>query len=223
MKERRKRLILSLYTKEKVKISTKDPNSSNISETNEYDDFHAEYENKLLRNNTILQGMSAKELEEHLKDFAYAGRRQSRESTKNVAHEVISCIIDLDHGWKGILTDIIKWLKSMNQRGISNPANRKFYNFATDGFNVDSTLQDNRMISGTMYATNHDYPDIKFDSVKSKMGWNSSFSTQGNFCKDGAEGDDTPNSKSKHSNINKSYDRSYMAQAVGKVIVESRK
>ena len=98
MKERRKRLILSLYTKEKVKISTKDPNSSNISETNEYDDFHSEYENKLLRNNTILQGMSAKELEEHLKDFAYAGRRQSRESTKNVAHEVISCIIDLDHG-----------------------------------------------------------------------------------------------------------------------------
>lgn len=136
--------------------------TSPAADNTEYDDFHSEYENKQLRNSTILQGMSARELEEHLKDFAYAGRRQSRESTKNVAHEVISCIIDLNHGCKGILTDIIKWLKSVNQRVVLNLVNKNWYTYGSDGFGGESSLQDNKMISGTVYFP-HAHENGKFD------------------------------------------------------------
>ena len=151
MKERRKRLILNLYKKEKqkgkVKTESNKFNSFSMITDNEKKEFDLEYEKKLYQKNTILQGMSAKELEENLKDFAYAGRRQSRESTRNVAHEVIACLIDLNHGGKAILTDIIKWLKVTNQRIVTTSQNRKLTsNYIKEETNMSILHEKNRIV-----------------------------------------------------------------------------
>lgn len=60
-------------------------------------EFDQEYENKEQQKNVIIWGFSAAQLEEML-----------RTSTKNVAYEVISCLID--SSGRGVLTEIIKWL-----------------------------------------------------------------------------------------------------------------
>ena len=41
-----------------------------------------------------------------------------RTSTKNVAYEVISCLIDSNG--KGVLTEIIKWLTTCNQNLLND-------------------------------------------------------------------------------------------------------
>lgn len=41
-----------------------------------------------------------------------------RTSTKNVAYEVISCLIDINA--KGVLTEIIKWLTTCNQNLLND-------------------------------------------------------------------------------------------------------
>jgi len=88
MKERRKRLLKSLYKKEGKQ-------GGSIQE------FEQDYEQKEQQKNVIIWGFSAAQLEEML-----------RTSTKNVAYEVISCLID--SSGRGVLTEIIKWL-TMNQ------------------------------------------------------------------------------------------------------------
>lgn len=60
-------------------------------------EFEMEYDNKEQQKNVIIWGFSAAQLEEML-----------RTSTKNVAYEVISCLIDSNG--RGVLTEIIKWL-----------------------------------------------------------------------------------------------------------------
>lgn len=63
------------------------------------DMFEAEYERKEQQKRVIIQALSATELEEMLWT-----------STKNVAYEVVSCLIE--GSFRGVLTDIIRWLKS---------------------------------------------------------------------------------------------------------------
>ena len=53
----------------------------------------------------IIQGFSASQLEEML-----------RTSTRNVAYEVISCLIDANG--RGVLTEIIKFLTISNKHNI---------------------------------------------------------------------------------------------------------
>jgi hypothetical protein len=44
-----------------------------------------------------------------------------RTTTKNLAHEIVSLLIDVKGGSKGILTDILKWLGSnLNHIVIEN-------------------------------------------------------------------------------------------------------
>lgn len=207
MKERRKRLMLT-HQSLKNRVA---------------DGKEGIEQDKMFRNQTVLEEMKTKELEEHLKDFAYAGRRQSTESTKNVAHEVISYLIDLNHGCKGILTEIIKWLKTANQRGVTLSSNRK-----TNGsdvinisnmnekkriiFNMDPDYNESRMVTETVYVKKHDSPGLKAEILKGKKANNSSFSTQGNFYKDGPEVDEKLSSKSKASKTNKSYDKGYLVK-----------
>lgn len=73
MKERRKRLLRSLYKKELPSGSSK----KSKEEINAA--FEKNYETKEQQKNVIIQALSALELEDML-----------RKSTKNVAHEVVS-------------------------------------------------------------------------------------------------------------------------------------
>lgn len=65
-------------------------------------DFLREFEAKEAQKNVIIQGFSAHQLEDML-----------RTSTRNLAYEVISCLID-EKG-NGVLTEIIKFLTSVNK------------------------------------------------------------------------------------------------------------
>lgn len=126
MKERRKRLLKSLYKKENPQHVTMTlvpatnsgggsggpSNGVNASGQKQQGmhptltqagqiDFEKEYEHKEEQKNVIIQGFSAAQLEEML-----------RTSTKNVAYEVISCLIESNG--RGVLTEIIKWLTTSN-------------------------------------------------------------------------------------------------------------
>ena len=68
-------------------------------------DFSREYETKEGQKNVIISGFSASQLEEML-----------RTSTRNVAYEVISCLIDANG--RGVLTEIIKFLTISNKHII---------------------------------------------------------------------------------------------------------
>jgi len=68
-------------------------------------DFQREYETKEAQKNVIIQGFSASQLEEML-----------RTSTRNVAYEVISCLIDANG--RGELTELIKFLTISNKHII---------------------------------------------------------------------------------------------------------
>jgi hypothetical protein len=100
MRERRKRLLKSLYKKELpktlLKLSKEQINSA----------FEEDYEAKEQQKNVIIQALSALELEDML-----------RTSTKNVAHEVVSCLVEPTG--RGVLTEIIRWL-STSQQNILN-------------------------------------------------------------------------------------------------------
>ena len=74
--------------------------------TNEKD-FERDYEFKEDQKNVIIQGFSAAQLEEML-----------RSSTRNVAQEVVSCLID--SAGRGVLTEIIKWLSTSSQQHVEN-------------------------------------------------------------------------------------------------------
>lgn len=65
-------------------------------------DFLKEFQAKEAQKNVVIQGFSAAQLEEML-----------RTSTRNVAYEVISCLID---NGRGVLTDIIKFLTTSSNR-----------------------------------------------------------------------------------------------------------
>lgn len=97
MKERRKRLLKSLYKREMGKIPKEEIR----------EEFEREYESKEQSKKVIIQGLSASELEEML-----------RTSTKNVAHEVVSCLIE--PSGRGVLTDIIRWLKNSQQNMLND-------------------------------------------------------------------------------------------------------
>lgn len=99
MKERRRRLLKTLYKKESQQ-SSQTTGKPGV-------DFIKEYEFKEEQKNVIIQGFSASQLEEML-----------RTSTKNVAYEVISCLID--QSGKGVLTEIIKWLTTCNQNFLND-------------------------------------------------------------------------------------------------------
>ena len=137
MKERRKRLLQSLYNKELKSLL--DGQGSGFSANRqaqqaELEQFQKEYKFREEQKNVIIQGFSAQQLEEML-----------HTSTKNVAYEVISCLIQIDNSsssgpgvaeksylngskgasssmqttkatCKGVLTDIIKWLTMTNQQ-----------------------------------------------------------------------------------------------------------
>lgn len=126
MKERRKRLLKSLYKKENPQHviiapapQTAAGNNGNSSKNNPNPaghptltqagqiDFEKEYELKEEQKNVIIQGFSAAQLEEML-----------RTSTKNVAYEVISCLIEANG--RGVLTEIIKWLTTCNQNLLND-------------------------------------------------------------------------------------------------------
>lgn len=69
--------------------------------------FEKEYETKEQQKNVIIQALSARELEEML-----------RKSTKNVAHEVVSCLVESTS--RGVLTDIIRWLTTSQQNMLND-------------------------------------------------------------------------------------------------------
>lgn len=100
MKERRKRLLRTLYKKE----LTSQVNRTNKDEINAA--FEKDYEYKEQQKNVIIQALSALELEDML-----------RTSTKNVAHEVVSCLIEPTG--RGVLTEIIRWLTT-SQKNMLN-------------------------------------------------------------------------------------------------------
>ena len=106
MKERRKRLLQNIYLREK-NMDTNLPkiNPADQSEQDYSLDFQREYETKEAQKNVIIQGFSASQLEEML-----------RTSTRNVAYEVISCLIDTNG--RGVLTEIIKFLTISNKHII---------------------------------------------------------------------------------------------------------
>ena len=69
-----------------------------------------------------------------------------RTSTKNVAHEVVTCLIE--QSGRGVLTDIIRWLKTSQQNMLndhlsildqkfSSNHNPRFSNFDQDGAEGD--------------------------------------------------------------------------------------
>ena len=101
MKERRKRLLRSLYKKE---ISN-GPFRKGKDEVNA--EFEREYELKEQQKNVIIQALSALELEDML-----------RTSTKNVAHEVVSCLVEPTG--RGVLTDIIRWLTTSQHNMLND-------------------------------------------------------------------------------------------------------
>ena len=89
MKERRKRLLQSLYNKELKSLL--DGQGSGFSANRqaqqaELEQFQKEYKFREEQKNVIIQGFSAQQLEEML-----------HTSTKNVAYEVISCLIQIDN------------------------------------------------------------------------------------------------------------------------------
>lgn len=101
MKERRKRLLRSLYKKESNNgVSRKNKDELNAA-------FEKEYEIKEQQKNVIIQALSALELEDML-----------RTSTKNVAHEVVSCLVEPTG--RGVLTDIIRWLTTSQQNMLND-------------------------------------------------------------------------------------------------------
>mmetsp|Transcript_14210 Transcript_14210/g.14191 ORF Transcript_14210/g.14191 Transcript_14210/m.14191 type:complete len:483 (-) Transcript_14210:243-1691(-) len=101
MKERRKRLLRSLYKKEfPGTVGKKNKEEVNAA-------FEKEYEIKEQQKNVIIQALSARELEEML-----------RKSTKNVAHEVVSCLVESTS--RGVLTDIIRWLTTSQQNMLND-------------------------------------------------------------------------------------------------------
>jgi predicted metal-dependent hydrolase len=113
MKERRKRLLKSLFKKENPQQTNSVPfgkeqkgSQTTLTHTGMME-FEKEYELKEEQKNVIIQGFSAAQLEEML-----------RTSTKNVAYEVISCLIDASG--KGVLTEIIKWLTTCNNQNLLN-------------------------------------------------------------------------------------------------------
>ena len=65
-------------------------------------EFLKEFKAKEAQKNVVIQGFSAAQLEEML-----------RTSTRNVAYEVISCLID---NGRGVLTEIIKFLTTSTNR-----------------------------------------------------------------------------------------------------------
>lgn len=101
MKERRKRLLRSLYKKEITVIVGKKKKE----EINAI--FEKDYEAKEQQKNVIIQALSALELEDML-----------RKSTKNVAHEVVSCLIE--SSGRGVLTDIIRWLTTSQHNMLND-------------------------------------------------------------------------------------------------------
>ena len=113
MKERRKRLLQNIYLREKNNADNQS-NLPKIESSNRKEDtasgdysleFQREYETKEAQKNVIIQGFSASQLEEML-----------RTSTRNVAYEVISCLIDSNG--RGVLTEIIKFLTISNKHII---------------------------------------------------------------------------------------------------------
>ncbi len=91
----------SLYKKEFPGSVTK-KNKEEVSAA-----FEKEYETKEQQKNVIIQALSARELEEML-----------RKSTKNVAHEVVSCLVESMS--RGVLTDIIRWLTTSQQNMLND-------------------------------------------------------------------------------------------------------
>ena len=110
MKERRKRLLQSIYLRERGERN-QDSNLPLLQDpkhkTDYQFDFLKEFAAKEAYKNVIIQGFSASQLEEML-----------RTSTRNVAHEVISCLID--NNGNGVLTEIIKLLTTMNKNFASD-------------------------------------------------------------------------------------------------------
>ena len=109
MKERRKRLLQNIYLREK-NLDTNlpkilEPGQGESGSTDYSVDFQKDYEEKERQKNVIIQGFSAQQLEEML-----------RTSTRNVAYEVISCLID--SSGRGVLTEIIKFLTISNKHII---------------------------------------------------------------------------------------------------------
>jgi hypothetical protein len=101
MKERRKRLLRSLYKKE----LTTGPLRKGKDELSA--EFEKEYELKEQQKNVIIQALSALELEDML-----------RTSTKNVAHEVVSCLVEVTG--RGVLTDIIRFLTTSQHNMLND-------------------------------------------------------------------------------------------------------
>ena len=101
MKERRKRLLKSLYKKDGTTgFVKKNKDEVNVA-------FEKDYETKEQQKNVIIQALSALELEEML-----------RTSTKNVAHEVVSWLVEPTG--RGVLTDIIRWLTTSQQNMLND-------------------------------------------------------------------------------------------------------
>lgn len=110
MKERRKRLLQSLYQKER---GDRNLPLLEVSQGNDYQaDFLKEFQAKEAQKNVIIQGFSAVQLEEML-----------RTSTRNVAYEVISCLIE---NGRGVLTEIIKFLSTTTNRHFVQEENSFF-------------------------------------------------------------------------------------------------
>ena len=94
-------------------------------------DFQRDYETKEGQKNVIIQGFSAQQLEEML-----------RTSTRNVAYEVISCLIDSNG--RGVLTEIIKFLTISNKHIIEVEEN-------------GSSILDNLNKKTHYYGRHHNY------------------------------------------------------------------
>lgn len=104
-------------------------------------EFDREYEAQEQQKRVIIQALSASELEEML-----------RTSTKNVAHEVVTCLIE--QSGRGVLTDIIRWLKTSQQNMLndhlsildqkfSSNAKPRFTHFDQDGAEGDEGDSEN--------------------------------------------------------------------------------
>jgi hypothetical protein len=64
-----------------------------------------------------------------------------RTSTKNVAYEVISCLIDSQG--KGVLTEIIKWLTTSNQNLLNDNESilNQLYRKQGEGYESDDETE----------------------------------------------------------------------------------
>ena len=137
MKERRKRLLQNIYLREKNQDinlpKILDNNQPGLDQNNQdYSlDFQKDYETKEAQKNVIIQGFSAQQLEEML-----------RTSTRNVAYEVISCLIDSNG--RGVLTEIIKFLTISNKHIIEVEEN-------------GSSILDNLNKKTNYYGRHHNY------------------------------------------------------------------